>query len=85
MRGQIANRSGSCQRLEAVRYFFHVSDGERQIKDEVGRNFATPDAAKGHAAVIASELALDDEWEGYVVFVINEEGNEIARVPIHPS
>jgi hypothetical protein len=68
-----------------VRYFFHVSDGAREFKDEVGRTFSTVEAAKGHAAIVASELALDHNWDSYVVCVIDEAGNEIARVPVHPS
>jgi hypothetical protein len=37
----------------------------------------------GHAVIIASKLAGDDDWEGYVVSVSDDGGNEIARVPIH--
>jgi hypothetical protein len=35
--------------------------------------------------LVPSELALDDNWQGYAVCVVDEDGNEIARVPIHPS
>jgi hypothetical protein len=69
-----------------VRYFFHVSNGndfnDQVGKDEVGYRFSDPEDAKAHAAVVARELAEDDDWDGYRVLVIDEHGNEIARVPI---
>jgi len=35
------------------------------------------------AAVIAGELAQDGEWyNGHVVYVTDEHGNEIGRVPV---
>jgi hypothetical protein len=65
------------------RYYFHVTDGERTFADEVGRTFATPAAAEGHAATIATELASDEGWEGFSVVVKNQDGHEVARVSIH--
>lgn len=62
------------------RYFFHVSNCDT-YKDEVGRRFSGPDDAKAHAAVVARELAQDDDWNDYSVVVIDEHGTEIARVP----
>jgi hypothetical protein len=44
-----------------------------------------PPTSRDHAAAIAGELALDDTWDGYVVSVIDERGNEITRVPIDPQ
>jgi hypothetical protein len=38
--------------------------------------------AKADAAAVASELAGDDDWDGYSVMVNDEHGNEIARTPI---
>jgi hypothetical protein len=64
-------------------YFFHVTDGKRTFIDEVGRAFASPAAAEGHAAIIASELAGDRGWEGFSVVVEKKDGGEIVRVPIH--
>lgn len=64
-------------------YYFHVSDGERTFKDEVGRTFATPVEAEGHAVVIASELAAEDGWQGFSVIIETKEGCEITRVAVH--
>ena len=66
-----------------ARYYFHITDGkERTFKDEVGKTFATPAAAEGHAVVIASELGGDQGWEGFSV-VIEGKNGEITRVSIH--
>jgi hypothetical protein len=65
------------------RYYFHITDGERTFADEVGRTFATPAAAEGHAAIIATELANDEGSEGFSVVVKNQDGHEVARMPIH--
>jgi hypothetical protein len=64
------------------RYYFHVTDGELTFGDEVGRTFATPAAAEGHAVIIATELASDEGWKGFSVVVTNQTGHEVARVPI---
>jgi hypothetical protein len=55
-----------------ARYFFHVRNSDT-FKDEVGRRFSNREHAKAHAAVIANELAEDDDWHGYAVVVIDEE------------
>jgi hypothetical protein len=72
-----------------VRYFFNVSNGNPAFTDEVGWSFSSPEDANTHAAVVASELAEDDEWAGYMVVVTDEHGTEIARVAIknrdHPA
>jgi hypothetical protein len=64
-------------------YYFHITDGERIFKDEVGRLFASPGTAQGHAVIIASELASDDGWDGFSVVVEDKDGGELTRVPIH--
>jgi hypothetical protein len=70
-----------------ARYFFRVSNKHtfKFFKDEAGLRFADPEAAKAHAAIVANELAQDDDWglEGYSVVVTDEHGTEIARVPVH--
>jgi len=44
---------------------------------------AGPEVAMVQAAVIAAELARDGEWyNGHVVHVTDEQGNEIGRVPV---
>jgi hypothetical protein len=64
------------------RYYFHITDGKRRFKDEVGMTFATRADAEGHAVAIASELASDQGWEGFAV-VVECNDTEITRVPIH--
>jgi hypothetical protein len=52
-------------------------------KDEVGRSFSSVEIAKAHAAVIATELAIEAvNYRGIAVCVIDEQGHEVARVPI---
>ena len=66
-----------------MRYFFHVLDGLKTITDETGTVLSGPEAARLQAAVIATELAQDgDHYQGFVVCAIDEQGNEIARVPV---
>jgi hypothetical protein len=65
-----------------VRYFFHVSD-HTTYKDEVGRSFSNVEIAKAHATDIARELAIEaEDFVGYSVCVTDDQGNEVARVPI---
>jgi hypothetical protein len=66
-----------------MRYFFHVLDGPSTLKDETGTVLSGPEVARLQATVIAAELALDgDHYHGFVVCAIDEQGNEIARVPV---
>ena len=66
-----------------VRYFFHVMSDHTAYKDEVGRSFSNVEIAKAHATVIARELAIEaEDYVGYSVCVTDDQGNEVARVPI---
>jgi Domain of unknown function (DUF6894) len=66
-----------------VRYLFHVMGDGRVYRDEVGRRFDSLEPAKEHAVVIARELAMDGEaYWGFTVYVIDDLGNEVARVPV---
>jgi hypothetical protein len=62
-----------------VRYFFHVI---RAFNDDEGAVLSGPDVAMRQAAVIASEFAEDGEWHGHLIYVTDEHGNEIGRVPV---
>lgn len=64
-----------------ARFFFHVSNGST-FKDEVGEVYPGLDAASAHAAKIASDLSKDGDYKGFAVVVIDEQGQEVARVPI---
>jgi hypothetical protein len=63
------------------RFFFHVADGST-LKDEDGENLPSIASARAHAARIASELAEAGDYGGYAVRVRDEQGNEVAYVPI---
>jgi hypothetical protein len=63
------------------RYYFHLRNG-KQYPDEAGTVFSTPMEAVAHASRLALELGQDKDWDGFVVAVTDERGNEIARVPV---
>jgi hypothetical protein len=63
------------------RFFFHVTNGST-FKDEVGGLYFSLEAARAHAARIASDLSRDRDYDGFAVTVMDEQGNEVARVPI---
>jgi Domain of unknown function (DUF6894) len=66
-----------------LRYFFDVSDGTSMFEDDQGQTFATLDYAKAEASVLAAELAADSgQYRGFEIYVTDEAGNEVARVPI---
>ena len=64
------------------RYFFHVVDNILPIEDDLGTAFAGPAEAIAHAEIIASDLALDNQYIGYTVMIVDEQENLIARIPI---
>jgi hypothetical protein len=81
------NVFGSVQEDEGAaangpRYYFHVRNDRQLFQDEVGSVFSTAKEAAAHASVLAMELSQDDDWEGFVISVIDERGNEIVRVPV---
>ena len=63
------------------RFFFHVLDGSA-FKDEDGEELPSAESAMAHAARIAKELAQAGEYGGFAVKVLDEQGNEVAYVPI---
>ena len=67
------------------RYFFHVRDGGSVFDDDT-ENHPTREAAEAKAAQLARELAADEKtYSSYNVVVTDENGNEIARLPIAPA
>jgi len=52
------------------------------FKDEEGEDWPSLEAARAHAVMIASELLQEGNYEGYAVSVTDEQGNEVAYVPI---
>ena len=64
-----------------ARYLFHVLGDDHIYCDEAGSRFDSPHEAEAHALVVARELALDgDACRGFAVCVIDESGDEVARV-----
>jgi len=63
------------------RFFFHVTNGST-FKDEVGGDYSSLEAARVHADRIASDLSMDLDYEGFAVVVTDEQGNQVAHVPI---
>jgi hypothetical protein len=67
------------------RYYFHVRN-DKAFDDDTGELHQTRQAAEAQAVQLASELAADGQtYRGYDVVVTDEEGNEIARLPIAPA
>jgi hypothetical protein len=62
-----------------ARFFFHVANGST-FKDEVGEDYPSLDAARAHAAKIASDLSKERDYDGFAVVVTDEQ--RIAYVPI---
>jgi hypothetical protein len=66
-----------------LRYFFHYAGNGQFHEDEVGEQFASVEAATARARVLAAELRSDDDfYHSLVLSVIDENGNEVVRVPV---
>ncbi|APG09752.1 hypothetical protein BKD09_15545 [Bradyrhizobium japonicum] len=66
-----------------MRYFFHVSSHGMAFEDETGTVLPDAEAAILYASVIAAELAQDgNEYHGFDVRAVDNDGNEIARMPV---
>jgi hypothetical protein len=59
----------------------HVANMAR-IKDDEGENWPSLEAARAHAVMIASELWQDGGNEGYAIYVTDDQGKEVAYLPI---
>ena len=71
------NREGS----RMARFSF-TSKTAARLKDEEGENYPNLETARAHAAKIASELAKETGYEGFALSVTDEQGNEVAYMPI---
>jgi hypothetical protein len=65
-----------------LQYFFHVTDGHSTYGDEDGSLHLSFADAYAEASRIAGELARDGAGPGFIVCVVDHDGNEIARVPL---
>ncbi len=69
-----------------MRYFFHISGDGTTYKDEKGTVLSGLEEARLKAAAIAADLAEDgDDYCGFVVRAVTEEGEEIVTVPVVPA
>jgi hypothetical protein len=65
------------------RFYFHVVGNTDTYKDQEGTVLSGSAVARLQAAIIAAELAQDGEnYRGWVVHVVNEDGDEVVRLPI---
>jgi hypothetical protein len=65
-----------------AQYFFPVPDGHSTYRDEDGSLHLSFADAYAEASRIAGELARDGAGPGFVVCVVDHDGNEVACVPI---
>ena len=49
-----------------------------RIKDDEGENWPSLEAARAHAVMIASELWQDGGYEGYAIYVTDDQGIEVV-------
>ena len=75
-----------------AQYFFDVTNGESTFKDAAGATFSSLEDARAHAVLFAGELAADghhyvgfDDYRGFLIRVVDEEGNGVAQVPVVTS
>jgi hypothetical protein len=66
-----------------LRYFFDISDGH-SVEDDAGQTFDSSDEARAAASVIAAEPPLDSagQCRGFFLYVTDDDGNDIARMPV---
>jgi hypothetical protein len=67
--------------LGGSKFYFHVQNG-RRYPDKAGGFFFSQREAVAHASVVTAELAQDGGWEGFVIFVTDEDGRVVAQVPV---
>ena len=61
------------------RYFFHVVGDDHTHEDKTGSVLSGGQAASLQAAVMATELAKEQEYRGFMVYVVDEDGREVVR------
>ena len=61
------------------RYFFHVVGDDYTHEGKTGSVLSGVQAASLQAAVVATELAKEQEYQGFMVYVVDEDGREIVR------
>ena len=61
------------------RYFFHVVGPDHTHEDKIGLSLSGGRAASLQATVMATELAKEPEYQGFMVYVVDEDGHEVVR------
>lgn len=61
------------------RYYFHVIGDGHTHEDKTGMVLAGTQAATLQATVMATELAKEREYQRFMVYVVDEDGNEVVR------
>ena len=66
------------------KYFFDIKDGHRLV-DPAGRTFKSDDDAIAMAKVFAIQVSLDTPKvdPGRHIAVLNQDGDELSRVPVY--
>ncbi len=63
---------------DAMRYFFHISDGSKLFPDDAGSNLPSFEYAKRMAVVVADELKKGGEFcQSSLVIVSDENGKKL--------
>jgi hypothetical protein len=74
---------GPERRVLNRRYYFPVIGDGSKFEDDKGRSCPARRWQRLKAAVIAAELAQDGaEYRGFLVCAVDDEGNEVVRVPV---
>ena len=61
------------------RYFFHVIGDGHTDEDKTGTVLSGIQAATVQASVLAAELAKEQEYRRFMVYVVDEDGHEVVR------
>ncbi|WP_458191473.1 DUF6894 family protein [Bradyrhizobium sp. UFLA05-153] len=66
-----------------MRYYFHILCKARTVEDETGTVLTDTEAARLYASVLAAELAYrGDKYRDCEVRAVDDDGKEIARMPV---
>jgi hypothetical protein len=68
-----------------MRYFFDLGTDCTSMYDHQGRDFATPEDAYQLAELIALDLEVNGEWNGWAVAVRNPKGQQIFLIPVRSA
>ncbi len=70
-----------------ARYYFNLTDGEVMVRDEVGVEAASIQAAMISALEVVEELRADDpsnsdEWRGWRLEIVDASGRTLQSIPL---